>query len=321
MKIDAHNHVIPRPAIDLLQRESVYGVRIEDGWVSGAHTSGFRLVEAYFDPDGKLEELARHGLEGAVLSGAPNLFYYELPPEPAEAMCAAANAGLAEMSAARPGRLWWLAMLPMQSPHRVASVLEDAVAAGAVGAHIGTTVCGAPIDGDEYEPLWSAAEKLGVVVMIHPAYNAPNPALDRWYLGNTIGNLLETTVMLERLICSGVLDRHPKLRVLAVHGGGSFPYTAGRLRHARTIRGELAGTPENPWAYIGQVAFDTITHDVEALSYLIARAGADNVLLGTDLPFDMASRDPVGDITRAVAGPAATLVAGANASRLFGLGV
>ena len=319
MRIDVHNHVIPQPALDLLASDPVYGTRIENGYMRGVHTAGVRLVPPFHDPESKLAELDEHGLEGAVLSGAPNLFYYELEPEPAEMMCAATNRGLAQMAAAKPDRLWWLAMLPMQAPGRVAKVVEESAAAGAVGVHIGTSVCGQPIDSAEYEPLWAAAEKQGMVVMVHPAYNASNPALGAWYLGNAIGNLLETTVMLERLICSGVLDRHPRLTLLAVHGGGAFPYTAGRLRHARSRRPELAGTPEDPWAYIGQIVFDTITHDVGALSYLVSRAGADNVLLGTDLPFDMATPDPIGDLERAASGEDLEKVVGGNASRIFGL--
>jgi aminocarboxymuconate-semialdehyde decarboxylase len=321
MRIDVHNHVIPQPALDLLVSEGVYGIRLEDGWISGAHTSGFRWIPAYFDPDGKLAELEKHGLEAAIISGAPNLFYYELAPKPGEMICAATNRGLAQMCAAKPGRLWWLAMLPMQVPERITPMLEESRAAGAVGVHIGTSVCGRPLDGTEYEPFWAAAERLRMVVMVHPAYNATNPALRDWYLGNTIGNHLETTVMLERLICSGVLDRHPGLKVLSVHGGGAFPYTAGRLRHARTIRPELSGTPEDPWAYIGQVVFDTITHDVAALTYLVSRVGPANVLLGTDLPFDMATQNPVGELQQAAGGRHLDDLAGGNASRIFNLAV
>ena len=73
-------------------------------------------------------------------------------------------------------------------------------------------------------------------VLVHPFDNEPHPALDGWYLQNVIGNQLETMIAAERLICAGVLDRHPKLRLVLVHAGGYLPYQAGRLRHARTVR-------------------------------------------------------------------------------------
>jgi aminocarboxymuconate-semialdehyde decarboxylase len=319
MRVDVHNHAIPQPAVELLSADPAYGTRIENGRVSGVHTAGFTLVPAFFDADAKVADLEKHGMEAAVLSGAPNLFYYELDPEQGEAICEATNRGLAAMSAARPDRLWWMAHLPLQAPARSLALLEASAAAGAVGIHIGTSVCGRPLDAPEQEELWAAAERLGLVVMIHPAYNSPNPALGAWYLGNAIGNHLETTIALERLICSGVLDRHPRLRILSVHGGGAFPYTAGRLRHARKVRRELEGTPEDPWSYIGQIVFDTITHDEAALEYLVSRAGAANVLLGTDLPFDMAPLDVMGELNRALDADDLLKVGGENAARIFGL--
>src|SRR5205807_2493949 len=104
----------------------------------------------------------------------------------------------------------------------------------------------------------------------------------------------------ERLICAGVLGDHPGVRFLLVHAGGYFPYQAGRLRHARTVREELSSAPEDPWAFRGQIMADTITHDRDALSYLVARMGAENLVMGTDLPFDMATPHPVDALNEAV---------------------
>src|SRR5260370_3567591 len=98
---------------------------------------------------------------------------------------------------------------------------------------------------------------------------------------NVIGNMLETTIAIERLICSGVLDRHRDLKVLIVHAGGYFPYQAGRLKHARGVRPELSESPLDPWSYVGQISFDTIAHDRQALAYLVDRVGVENVLMVT----------------------------------------
>jgi aminocarboxymuconate-semialdehyde decarboxylase len=117
-----------------------------------------------------------------------------------------------------------------------------------------------------------------------------------------------------------VLDRHPRLQILLAHAGGFFPFQAGRLRHARTVRPELAGTPEDPWAYRGRLLVDTITHDRRALAYVVERMGADNVLLGTDMPAPMATLDPLVDLEAAVGADVAAQIASANAARLFGIG-
>ena len=113
--------------------------------------------------------------------------------------------------------------------------------------------------------------------------------------------MLETTIAIERLIMSGLLDRHPDLRIVIVHSGGYVAYQAGRLRHARTVRTYDESAPQDPADYFGQIKFDCLTHDRQALEFLLARVGTDNVVMGTDLPCDMATPDPWNELV-AVAG-------------------
>lgn len=294
MRIDVHNHVIPQEALDLLDADAVYGVRIKPGrvWSGGVHVD-FPIVDAFVEPDAKLAELDANGLGGAVVSVSPTIFYHHVDVEAGEAMARASNAGMAAFCAAAPERLAWLATVPLQDAERAVAVLEDAVELGAVGVEIGTSVARDPLDGERYAPFWAAAERLRMPVTLHPAYTTPHRGLEDFYLENVIGFPLETTIAIERLICAGVLDRHPGLEIVLLHAGGYFPWQAGRLRHARTQRPELADSPPDPFAYLGQLWIDVITHDGPALSYLVERVGADRVVLGTDLPFDMAPPDPL----------------------------
>ena len=317
MKIDTHNHAIPEPALDLLRKEKVYRVTIEGDMVRGGNHVGYRLFPSFVDPAAKLAELEGGGLEAAVISIAPPILYYEVDAEAGEAMCVAVNEGLAAFCTHSPDRLRWMAHVPMQAPERAPVVLADAARAGCVGVEVGTSIAGRRLDEPDYEPFWAQAETLGLPVMIHPAYNQAHPALDAWYLQNVIGNMLETTIAVERLICAGVLQRHPAARVVLVHAGGYFPYQAGRLRHARGVRPELAATPEDPWAYLGQVVTDTISHDEDALRFLVTKMGAENVVMGTDLPFDMATPHPITALTDAVGAETARQVAEDNPARLF----
>ena len=156
-------------------------------------------------------------------------------------------------------------------------------------------------------------------LMLHPAYNNPHPGLEGYHLQNAIGNLLETTIAAERLIVTGVLDRHPRLRLLLVHAGGYVPWQGGRLRHAATVRTELADSPPDPHAYFGRVLVDTITHDAAGLRFLVERVGRENVVMGTDLPFDMATPEPVAVLEEAVDPDAARLVMEETPRRLFAL--
>ena len=319
IKIDVHNHAMPERALDLLRRDPVYGVTLEGRrWSGGLHVD-FEIVPSFVEPEGKLAELDSKGLDGAVVSVAPPLFYYHLDADAGgEAMSRATNQGLAEFCEADPGRLRWLATVPMQDPYRALGVLEEAVAAGAVGVEIGTAVAGRRLDEAEFAPFWSGVERIGVPVTLHPAYGERNPSLDDYYLENVLGFMFETTVTVERMIVAGVFDRHPRLRLVLVHGGGYFAFHAGRLRHARTVRPELRSAPADPFAYLDRLSFDIITHDPKALAFLIDRVGVDRVVMGTDLPFDMAPPDPMA-LLRDAAPDEATVraVSEINPARLY----
>jgi aminocarboxymuconate-semialdehyde decarboxylase len=316
--IDVHNHVIPRPAVDLLATEPVYRVDVDGDLVSGGNHPPFRLDEAFHDPAAKLAELDAKGIDCAILSVSPTIFYYEVEAAAGDTMARAANEGLAAMCEHGRERLRWMAHVPLQDAELAATLLEEAAANGCVGVEVGTSIAGERLDEDRFARFWAAAERHAVPVMLHPAYNEPHRGLEPWYLQNVIGNMLETTVAAERLVCAGVLDRHPGLRVLLLHSGGYFPYQAGRLRHARTVRPELGGVGD-PWSYVGRLLFDTITHDVQNLRHLVERVGADNVVFGTDLPFDMAPTDPVAELRAALDDDVLRQVAAENPARLFGL--
>ena len=317
MKIDTHNHALPQAVQDLVSGDARFGVTIEGGYVKRANYADHKLYPELHDTGAKLAQLEGRGLEGAVICIEPSLFSYHLDLELGEAMAEAANRGLRTMTEESDGRFRWLAHVPLQDPRRAGEVLESAVADGAVGVEVGSSIVGRRLDEPDFAPFWHAVEKTGVTVFVHNAYNAKIPGLESYYLGNVIGNLLETTICVERLIASGTLDRHPNARVLLAHAGGFFPYQAGRLRHAQTVRPELAASPGDPWDYAGQLIFDTITHDVRTLTYLVARAGADNIVLGTDMPYDMSTPEPMRELVEAVGQEVATQIAETNPERYF----
>ena len=319
MFIDVHNHVIPVPVLRLAERASGLGLSATGGEFRSPHHVPFPLVPAFHDPAAKLADLAGRGLWGAVISPAPVLFGYDLASRPAAALCQASNEGMADFCAQAPDRLHWLANLPMQDPPVAGRMFTEAVAAGAVGAAIGTSIAGRRLDEPGFAVFWQRADTLGRPVLIHPAFNCPHPALAAWYLQNAIGNPLETTITVERLFCAGMLASHPRVRLVLMHGGGFLPYQTGRLVHARRVRPELADAPEDAWDFFGALFFDTITHDRQALRYLVDRVGLDHVVLGTDLPFDMALASPVGTLAAALTDHEVQAVAVTNPRRLFGL--
>jgi aminocarboxymuconate-semialdehyde decarboxylase len=107
-------------------------------------------------------------------------------------------------------------------------------------------------------------------------------------LGNIIGNPLETTYFLSRLIFDGVLDRFPGLRVCAAHAGGYLPSYLGRTEVACTVRqnAKCANT-RPPSAYLrSQISIDTMVFSPEGLRHLVAEVGVGQVMYGTDVPFN-----------------------------------
>ena len=199
-------------------------------------------------------------------------------------------------------------------------MLEEQLGDGCVGVEIGTSAAGRRLDQEEFEPFWDAAERLGQPVTLHPAYTeGVNPALAPYYLENVLGYLFDTTtITIERLLCAGTLERHPDLRLVLLHGGGYFPYQAGRLRHAqnrsRRARRRTGGSVGAP----GPLNFDPITHDAAALRFLIERVGPEQVVMGTDLPFDMALEDPIGILLAATDERTAVAIAERNPAALYG---
>jgi aminocarboxymuconate-semialdehyde decarboxylase len=318
MRWDVHNHAVPREAIELLSGGSDYPVTVE-GNVMEADRVRAELTPVFTDPAAKLEQLESLGLDAAVVSVSPALFAYESDEDHGVTLCRAVNSGLAEFCRHDPSRLHRIAHVPLQAPDAAAELLAEAASSGAVGAQIGTSVAGTPLADAGLDSFWAAAERHDMALMLHPAYNNPHPGLEGYHLQNAIGNQLETTIAAERLIVTGVLDRHPKLRLLLVHAGGYMPWQAGRLRHAATVRAELADSPPDPHAYFGRIVVDTITHDSAALAHLVERVGADNVAMGTDLPFDMATPEPVAALEEAVDVETARQVMEQTPRRLFRL--
>jgi aminocarboxymuconate-semialdehyde decarboxylase len=192
---------------------------------------------------------------------------------------------------------------------------------GIKGAEIPSSVGGTYLGDPAFAPFWAAAEATGALIFIHPTTRGLGiPALDQHYLWNSVGNPLETTITAAHLAATGVLERHPGLKILLAHGGGALPALRGRLRRAHAVRAEArSGAPGGPGESLRRLWFDSLTHDAGVLAGLVAWAGADRVVLGSDRPFDMGADDPVAGVRDLRLGTDEELILGGNAARLLGL--
>ena len=122
------------------------------------------------------------------------------------------------------------------------------------------------------------------------------------------------------LIFSGVMERHPDLKMVLVHGGGYLPMYAARMDHAYNAREDVReDLPKRPSEYLGQFYLDTMVFAPDQLAFLINKYGADHIVLGTDYPYDMGETDPLGLIQAAIGDDATTMsaISGGNAARLL----
>lgn len=320
VNIDVHNHIIPQAVLDLVEEEPRYGVTIRDNHWESRNIGKFPLVDAWREPSAKLREMDSKELDGAVLSAAPKpLYYYELPLQDQLRMAKAFNRAAAGFCKGHEDRLRWMAHVPLTFPEVAADLLTEARGLGAVGVEIGTSAAGHRLDEPMFEDFWGRLESLEMPVFLHPAYESEAPENNVYAIGQVIGLLSEVTNTLQRLICGRVLDRHPRLQIVAALGGGYFPYSVGRLRHYTTWRPELAGAPADPWSYVGQVKFDSHLHDPVALRFLVEKAGPGNVLIGTDCSFPSCTPSPMAELREALGDDTAAIkaVAEANAYELF----
>jgi aminocarboxymuconate-semialdehyde decarboxylase len=215
-----------------------------------------------------------------------------------------------------------MATVPLQDPGAATAELRRAVTQlGLRGVEIGTTMEDLPLDDPRFDPFLAVAEELNAPVMLHPYYVGPRPNLSDFYMTNLLGNPWETTIAASRLILSGALDRHPKLKVLLVHAGGFLPFQIGRLDHGFDVRSEThAIIKQPPSTFLSRFYFDTITHANVPLRFLIDLVGKDHVLIGTDLPFDMADTCFTERLSFAkLETGTANAIQSQNATRLFGL--
>ena len=139
---------------------------------------------------------------------------------------------------------------------------------------------------------------------------------------NIIGHAFEATLATAHLIFNGVIERHPDLKIVVVHGGGYLPAYAGRIDHGWRAREDVSeGVPRPPTEYLRKFFFDTMVFEADQLDTWSNQYGADHVLLGTDYPYDMGDEDPLAHARdrRGLDQAQIDLIAGGNAARLLGL--
>ena len=302
--VDIHNHSLPRGFIEHVRSE---GARVPaspprkaDGleYLETPEGDGKEVPDDRSDEALRQRDMAAAGIDITMPSITPAIFNYAGGRDGALWGARAINDGFAEDMKAYPGKIRATAHVPLQFPGDSVKELERAVGElGMRSVQISTNVNGENLDEPELNSFWDIAERLGVLVIIHPHYVVGRHRLTRYHLRNIIGNPLEDLIATASLIFGGVLERYPALKVMVVHSaamrrgfGG-----AGDTR-TNTARRPSHAAPRSRSTTTSRCSiFDTVIHNMPALRYLVETVGADHVLHGTDYPADMGDWDQVED--------------------------
>jgi len=301
LKIDIHTHILPKEIPDWKERFGYGGfVRLEHHKTCCARMlkddgKFFREVEDNcWSAERRIEECDSSGVNVQVLSTVPVMFSYWAKPRDCAETSKFLNDGIAEIVCEFPKRFVGLGCVPMQDTTLAVKELERCKRIGLVGVQIGSNVNQLNLGEPQFFDFFKACEELELAVFVHPWEMMGEAEMQKYWLPWLVGMPAETSRAICSLIFSGVLEKCKNLRICFAHGGGSFPFTIGRIEHGFKVRPDLCAADNqcNPRDYLGKIWFDSLVHDAPMLDYLIKLAGADKVALGTDYPFPLGELEP-----------------------------
>ncbi|MBM3341397.1 MAG: amidohydrolase [Betaproteobacteria bacterium] len=292
--IDIHAHLVPRSLWKAVEaKQAWYGFKHTPGAGAGSVVGGGMHTEltspkVRFTPEERIKDMDAQGVDVQVLSIHTPFFGYHLDVAQGQALARDVNQEISATVRDAPKRFAGFATLPMQDVNAAIAELEHAVTKlGLKGVELDTHVNGEQWDEPKFLPFFKAAEQMGAVLFYHPQpqnnfLRVRNP---RHGLFNSLGVILDDAIVAATLICGGVLDACPDIKICIAHGGGPTCYAMGRLDRGWERLPKDKRTPLPPSAYQSKLYYDTVVGSEEALRFLIDRLGIERVVIGSDWPF------------------------------------
>ncbi len=256
----------------------------------------FREVEDNcFKEDVRLKDMEETGVTMQVLSTIPVLFNYWAKAKDGLETSRFFNDHIAETVAKEPARFIGIGTVPLQDVDLAIKEMERCVNELKMpGLEIGSNINGKNLSDAEFFPFYEAAEKSGCALFVHPWEMMGEKEMQKYWLPWLVGMPAETSRAICSMIFGGVFENFPELRVAFAHGGGSFPFTLGRIAHGFNVRPDLVAINNkvNPKEYLGKFWLDSLVHDEDALNYLLKLVGEDHICLGSDYPFPLGEHHP-----------------------------
>lgn len=300
-KIDIHTHIMPENVPNWFEKFG-YGafIRLEHHkpccakMIKGDKV--FREIEHNcWDAGVRITEMDATEVGVQVLSTIPVLFNYFAKPEHALETSRYFNDHIASCVDSHPDRFIGIGTVPMQDPDTAIREMERCMKELKMpGLEIGSNINAKNLSDPSFYPFWEAAEELGCSLFVHPWEMMGEKDMQQYWLPWLVGMPAETSRAICSMIFGGIFERYPKLKVAFAHGGGSFPLTIGRIEHGYNVRPDLCAIDNavNPREYIGKFWIDALTHDAQALDFIVDVMGSDKICMGSDYPFPLGEHHP-----------------------------
>ncbi|MGP0091799.1 MAG: amidohydrolase family protein [Xanthobacteraceae bacterium] len=324
MITDVHCHFVPDEFLRFAQNRAEYAVRRKraegeeiDFDIRGVH---FELNKTFFDLRRQLGRMDELGIERTILSLATPFIDYHLDAALGVEAARIFNDALAREIGAERRRFGAWAFLPMQDPDAAAAELRRCVREHSfVGGHVASNVRGVYLHADAFQPIFEAATDLDVPLFVHPADPAGKDRTREYELTVVAGYLFDNTINILKMICSGFLDRWPRLKLVCAHTGAFSLVLRARMQREVDTNRALSGTLRQPVGeYLRRLYFDTICFEPDILRYAASVVPVEHLVMGSDAPFPLGEPDPLNFVKRSLPAEAAAAILSTNFEKLLG---
>jgi predicted TIM-barrel fold metal-dependent hydrolase len=285
--VDCQSHLFFPEVIDVMRQRKTEPLVFDQNGVAILKMGDWlrKIPATYTSVDAKLAVMDASGIEITLLSTndpGPEWFGADGPT-----IAQLIHDSLANVIAKHPSRFRGLCTLPMQNESAATAELDRCVKKlGFVGILLYTNLAGAWCDEPQFHWLYARAEELGVPILLHPAKPMTTEQVKGYELTSTLGNMFENTIAMARIIASGLLDRHPNLKLVCPHLGGTLPYISGRMDHQLHV---LKRGPQNlqrkPSEYLRSIYMDIVSPLPEAIRFALEFSDPSKLLFSSDHPW------------------------------------
>lgn len=285
--IDCQSHIFVPELVALMAKRttSPFVYRKDGGVYVVVGDWHRRLQDRHTDPVAKLADMDAAGISMTALSindPGPELFRRD-----GLAIARMVNDYIGDLVRKHADRFIGLAVLPLDDVEASLGELERCIGKlGFKGILLYSNLGGKFPDEPQFRPLFALAEELGVPVLLHPAYPVTHEQTKGYEMAAGLGLMFDTTIALARIILAGILDQHPRLKLVCPHVGGTLPYLIGRIDHqTQVLKRGAENIAKPPSEYLKNVYLDSVSPIPLAIKYGIDFVGADRMLYASDHPW------------------------------------